>query len=85
MMAVSTVTLSSITLAMTWSPAGPHRIFGDATALAAAILAFCGDRLAGFKHPRTIDFTEALPRDPNGKLYKRVLRDPYWQGRDRAI
>jgi long-chain acyl-CoA synthetase len=54
-------------------------------ALAAAILAFCEDRLAGFKHPRTIDFTEALPRDPNGKLYKRVLRDPYWQGRDRAI
>jgi diguanylate cyclase (GGDEF)-like protein len=35
MMAVSTVILSSITLAMTWSPAGPHRIFGDATALAA--------------------------------------------------
>ena len=35
MMAISTVTLSSITLAMTWSPAGPHRIFGDATALAA--------------------------------------------------
>jgi long-chain acyl-CoA synthetase len=26
-----------------------------------------------------------LPRDPNGKLYKRRLRDPYWAGRDRAI
>jgi len=26
-----------------------------------------------------------MPRDPNGKLYKRKLRDPYWQGRERAI
>jgi long-chain acyl-CoA synthetase len=26
-----------------------------------------------------------MPRDPNGKLYKRTLRDPYWAGRDRAI
>ena len=35
--------------------------------------------------PRSIDFMEALPRDPNGKLYKRRLRDPYWEGKDRAI
>ena len=32
-----------------------------------------------------IDFVDELPRDPNGKLYKRKLRDPYWAGRDRAI
>ena len=55
------------------------------SALAEEILAFCRERLAGFKCPKTIDFTEALPRDPNGKLYKRKLRDPYWQGRDKAI
>jgi long-chain acyl-CoA synthetase len=54
-------------------------------ALADEILAYCRERLAGFKLPRTIDFTAALPRDPNGKLYKRKLRDPYWEGRDRAI
>jgi long-chain acyl-CoA synthetase len=54
-------------------------------ALADEILAFCREHLAAFKCPRTIDFTAALPRDPNGKLYKRKLRDPYWQGRDRAI
>ena len=35
--------------------------------------------------PRSIDFTDAMPRDPNGKLYKRTLRDPYWVGRERAI
>ncbi len=46
---------------------------------------FCKERLAGYKCPRSFDFTPALPRDPNGKLYKRKLRDPYWQGRDRAI
>ncbi|WP_334143372.1 acyl-CoA synthetase [Rhabdothermincola sp.] len=49
------------------------------------ILAFCEDRLAKFKRPKTIDFMAELPRDPNGKLYKRKLRDPYWEGRDAKI
>ena len=40
-------------------------------------------QLAKYKCPRSIDFTEAMPRDPNGKLYKRRLRDPYWE-RSRA-
>ena len=31
------------------------------------------------------DFTDEMPRDPNGKLYKRKLRDPYWAGRERKI
>ncbi|HEY2300906.1 MAG TPA: acyl-CoA synthetase [Acidimicrobiales bacterium] len=50
-----------------------------------SIMAFCRDNLARQKHPRSIDFTEEMPRDPNGKLYKRRLRDPYWEGRKRAI
>jgi len=49
------------------------------------ILEFCAGRLARFKTPKTIDFVDELPRDPNGKLYKRKLRDPYWEGRQRAI
>ena len=53
--------------------------------LAAEILAFCGDKLAKFKTPKTIDFTNEMPRDPNGKLYKRKLRDPYWEGVQRAL
>ncbi len=53
--------------------------------LADELLAFCKERLATFKCPRSIDFVDALPRDPNGKLYKRKLRDPYWVGRERAI
>ncbi len=54
-------------------------------ALAEELMAFCQQKLAKFKCPRSIDFVEAMPRDPNGKLYKRKLRDPYWAGRDRAI
>jgi long-chain acyl-CoA synthetase len=53
--------------------------------LAVEILDFCQDKLAKYKRPRTIDFTREMPRDPNGKLYKRKLRDPYWEGRERAI
>jgi long-chain acyl-CoA synthetase len=55
------------------------------SALAEEILGFCHDKLARYKTPRSIDFVAEMPRDPNGKLYKRRLRDPYWQGRDRAI
>ena len=54
-------------------------------ALTAELLAFLGDRVAKFKLPKSIDYVAELPRDPNGKLYKRRLRDPYWEGRDRAI
>jgi long-chain acyl-CoA synthetase len=53
--------------------------------LAAELLAFAGERLARYKLPKTVDFVDELPRDPNGKLYKRKLRDPYWEGRERAI
>jgi long-chain acyl-CoA synthetase len=58
-------------------------VAGDA--LAAEILAFCEGRLAKFKTPKTIDFIAEMPRDPNGKLSKRKLRDPFWVGRERAI
>jgi fatty-acyl-CoA synthase len=44
----------------------------------AELIAFCRERLASFKCPRTVDFVSELPREPNGKLYKRLLRDRYW-------
>ncbi len=49
------------------------------------IMAFCASRLAKFKTPKSIDFTNEMPRDPNGKLYKRKLRDPYWEGVQRSL
>ncbi|OXR45820.1 3-[(3aS,4S,7aS)-7a-methyl-1,5-dioxo-octahydro-1H-inden-4-yl]propanoyl:CoA ligase [Nocardia cerradoensis] len=49
-------------------------------ALAAELIARCHAELAGYKCPRTVDFTTELPRDPNGKLYKRPLRQQYWDG-----
>ena len=48
--------------------------------LANDLIAFCRSRLAAYKCPRTLDFVRELPRDPNGKLYKRRLRDTYWSG-----
>ena len=53
--------------------------------LTADLLAHLAGRVAKFKLPHTIDYVAELPRDPNGKLYKRRLRDPYWTGRDRSI
>jgi long-chain acyl-CoA synthetase len=43
------------------------------------------ERIAGYKVPRRIDIVEALPRDDNGKVQKRKIRDAYWSGRSRRI
>jgi acyl-CoA synthetase (AMP-forming)/AMP-acid ligase II len=49
------------------------------------LIAFARQRMAHYKCPKTVDFAEALPRNPTGKLLKRVLRQPYWEGRDRLV
>ncbi len=49
------------------------------------LIAFCRDNLAHFKCPRSVDFEEELPRLPTGKLYKRLLRDKYWQDHTTSI
>ncbi|HMN72923.1 MAG TPA: AMP-binding protein, partial [Rhodoblastus sp.] len=49
------------------------------------IIAFARTRIAGYKSPRTVDFIEALPRNPSGKILKRELREPYWAGKDRRV
>lgn len=46
---------------------------------------FCADRLARFKKPRTIRFTEELPKNPNGKVARRLVREKYWQQQDRQV
>jgi long-chain acyl-CoA synthetase len=49
------------------------------------LIGFCRDNLAHFKCPRSVDFEAELPRLPTGKLYKRLLRERYWQGHGTAI
>ena len=46
---------------------------------------FLRARLANYKVPKVIQFMAALPREDSGKLFKRRLREPFWQGRQRRI
>ncbi len=57
----------------------------DDDALAADIIAATRARLAHYKCPTSIDFVEALPRNPSGKVLKRELRLPYWKDSERNI
>jgi long-chain acyl-CoA synthetase len=52
--------------------------YASGAELAAIIIAFCRDHLSHYKCPRSVEFTDALPRGENGKLYKKQLRDAYW-------
>jgi len=49
------------------------------------LIAYCREHLADVKCPRSVDFSEELPRHPTGKLYKRLLRDQYWEGHGSRI
>ena len=55
-----------------------------AEASAEEMIAHCREHLASFKCPKSVDVLEALPRNPTGKILKRDLRKPYWEGRDRS-
>ena len=51
----------------------------------ADVIAWARERIAAYKAPKSIDFIDALPRNPSGKVLRRELRAPYWEGRDRAV
>jgi long-chain acyl-CoA synthetase len=74
----------------------PDREFGEALCAyvepeqgacldSGSIKSFLRERLAGYKVPRVIEFSDRLPREDSGKIFKRKLREPYWKGRDRRI
>lgn len=74
----------------------PDAEFGEALAAAVqlrpgeksdanGIQAFLRERIAGYKVPRVVTFHEALPREDSGKIFKRLLRAPYWAGAGRRI
>ncbi|MHB1125776.1 MAG: AMP-binding protein [Bacillota bacterium] len=49
------------------------------------IIAYCNENLAGYKRPRSVEFVMDLPRQPSGKLYKRKIREKYWEGYVRKV
>ncbi len=60
--------------------------WADATpAFAADLIAHCKAHLSPVKCPRSVDFDPALPRLDNGKLYKRLVKDRYWQGEEKRV
>ena len=56
------------------SPATPEWLIG-----------WCRERLAHYKCPISIDITDALPRNPTGKILKKDLRQPFWEGQQRQV
>ena len=50
------------------------------------LIIFACERIAGYKVPRSIDFIDALPRNPTGKILKRELHQskPFWVGQERG-
>jgi acyl-CoA synthetase (AMP-forming)/AMP-acid ligase II len=49
----------------------------------AEIIEFCKERLASYKKPSSVEFVDSLPMSPVGKVVRRLLRDSYWQGKER--
>ena len=49
------------------------------------VIAWARERLAAFKAPKSVDVIPLMPRNPSGKILRRELRKPYWEGRDRQV
>ena len=55
------------------------------TATKEEIIAFCKQNLASYKKPRSVEFRPELPKNPTGKILKRLIREEYWKGKERRI
>lgn len=49
------------------------------------LVEFCRDKIAGYKIPRKLELIDELPRNPSGKILKKILREPFWAGDSRGI
>ena len=62
------------------------RLKPDTSATADELIAHCHELIAGYKCPRSIDFRdEPLPLSGAGKILKRALRSPFWEGQSRKV
>jgi fatty-acyl-CoA synthase len=68
-----------------WDEAEGSSTDTGAETLESELRSWCEARLARYKRPRSFDFVQSLPRLDNGKLYKSLLRDRYWEGRETKI
>ncbi|BBZ62649.1 long-chain-fatty-acid--CoA ligase [Mycolicibacterium monacense] len=67
-----------------WGEAVKAVVVVEGSASEQELTEWCRERLAHYKCPRSIDITEELPRNPTGKILKKELRKPFWEGRDRT-
>jgi fatty-acyl-CoA synthase len=49
------------------------------------IIAYARERVAAFKAPKSVDVIPEMPRNPSGKILRRQLREPYWEGQERQV
>lgn len=50
-----------------------------------SVIAYAREKVAAYKAPRSVDFVDAIPRNASGKVLRRELRKPYWEGRGRMV
>ncbi|WP_193044405.1 long-chain-fatty-acid--CoA ligase [Mycolicibacterium baixiangningiae] len=67
-----------------WGEAVKAVVAVEGSASEEELTAWCRERLARYKCPRTVGIVDELPRNPTGKILKKELRKPFWEGRDRA-
>jgi acyl-CoA synthetase (AMP-forming)/AMP-acid ligase II len=59
---------------------------GDPTVTEDELIALCAERLGSYKKPGGVSFTqEPLPKSPVGKIRRKDLREPFWEGHDRRV
>ncbi len=68
-----------------WGEAVKAVVVRKAPVEADALIAFCRERIAGFKCPKSVDFVDELPRNPSGKVLKKELRKAYWPQGERMV
>ena len=66
-------------------PAALIQLHADTTLTEDAVVEHCAGRLARFKRPRLVRFVDGFPKTPIGKIQKNVLREPFWQDREKKI